>query len=130
VTTAPADVRATFTRQEPDRAQVEIAIVPHENLSARIVLPRDLQPIESTLAGQVSAGQWSATYVSPPQAGLTVRLLFGPSAAREPPRILVTFTTVGLPGGDGRLKLPSWLPQGTATWRARSVFITEARFER
>jgi hypothetical protein len=126
--TPPGDVRATLTRLESDRARVEITIVPHENLIARLVLPRDLMPSDSTLAGQVSAGQWSATYVSPPQSGVTVRLTFDRWTERTP-SILITLTTVGLPGGSGRLKLPSWLPQATATWRARSVFISEVRID-
>ncbi len=121
--TPPGEVRATLARQENDRALVELTIVPHENLIARIVLPRDLMPKESTLAGQVSAGQWSATYVAPPQSGVTVRLLFEHWGDRSAQPILVTLTTLGLPGGTGRLKLPAWLPQHTATWRARSVFI-------
>ena len=128
-TTPPAEIRATLTRQASDRAQVEITIVPHENLIARIVLPRDLIPRESTLPGQVGAGQWSATYVSPPPSGLKVRLLFDRWGERGPDPILVTLTTLGLPGGTGRLKLPAWLPQATATWRARSVFIKDIKVE-
>jgi len=129
-TTPPADIRATLTRPADDRAQVEITIVPRENLIARLVLPRDLMPRESTIPGQVSAGQWSATYVSPPQSGLKVRLMFDRWGDRSASPILVTLTTLGLPGGTGRLKLPAWLPQATATWRARSVFISEVRYDR
>jgi hypothetical protein len=118
----PADVRATFTR-EPVRSVLELTIVPEENLIARIVLPQDLMPTESTLPGQVSAGRWSTTFVSPPASGLTVKLMFDRWPTAAPPPILVTLTTLGLPGGTGRLRLPAWLPQETATWRARSVYV-------
>jgi hypothetical protein len=50
--------------------------------------------------------------------------------AADPPQILIVLTTVGLPGGSGRLKLLPWLPQATATWRPRSVFIVAAKFDR
>jgi hypothetical protein len=126
---APAEVRGVATRREPGRLQVELTLVPHEPLIARLVLPRDLMPTESTLAGQVGAGQWSATYVAPPASGLRVRLLFDNWTAAEPPPILVTLTTVGLPGGEGRLRLPAWLPQATTTWRARSVFVVSVPLE-
>ncbi len=124
---APADVRATFTR-EPVRSVMEITIVAHENLSARIVLPRDLMPTESTLPGQVSAGQWATTFVSPPASGLTVKLMFDRWPTVTPPPVHVIVTTLGLPGGTGRLRLPAWLPQETATWRARSVFVVRPKF--
>ncbi len=126
---APADVRATVVRRHPNRLQLDVTIVPHENLIARIVLPRDLMPTESTLAGQVGAGQWSATYVSPPASGVTVKLMFDPWTAAEPPPVVVTLTTLGLPDGAGRLRLPAWLPQATTTWRARSVFVVGVRPE-
>jgi hypothetical protein len=58
-----------------------------------------------------------------------VTLAFDRWTSAEPPQILVALTTVGLPGGSGRLRLPDWLPKATATWRARSVFILPVRFE-
>jgi hypothetical protein len=123
----PADVRATFTR-ELVRSVMEITIVPDENLIARIVLPRDLMPTESTLPGQVSAGQWATTFVSPPASGLTVKLMFDRWPTVTPPPVHVILTTLGLPGGTGRLRLPAWLPQETATWRARSVYVVSPKF--
>jgi hypothetical protein len=124
----PADVRGVFVRDALNRAQVTVTIVPHENLVLRLVLPRDLMPAESTLAGQVGVGQWSAVYVSPPASGLAVKLTFNNWPSTQPPPIFVTFTTLGLPGGAGRLRLPSWLPQAKTTWRARSVYLTDVKY--
>jgi hypothetical protein len=125
---APAEIRAALSRVGKDGASVELSIAPHGNLVAQIVLPPGLVPSAASIAGVVTGDRWSATYVAPPASGLTVTLAFDRWTSAEPPQILVALTTVGLPGGSGRLRLPDWLPKATATWRARSIFISEAKF--
>ena len=125
---APARISATFTRQDGNRLAVRVTLVPQENLVAQFVVPGGVVPSTSTTEGVVSGDQWSATYVSPPASGdWGIGLTFDKWIGTEAPRILVALTTVGLPGGTGRLKLLPWLPQATATWRARSVFISEVK---
>jgi hypothetical protein len=129
VALAPAEIRSTFLRVPREGARLDLTIVPRENLVAQVVLPQGLVPRDSSLAGSVGSDRWSGAYVAPPAAGLVITMTFDRWTAAEPPQVLVALTTVGLPGGSGRLELLPWLPQATATWRPRSVFIIAARFE-
>lgn len=124
---APADVTIATAARGSNQLDVVVKISPRENLVARIVLEPGLTPATSSLAGRVVNGQWIATLIAPPATGLTATLTFDGWTRAEPPRVVVTLTTVGLPGGEGRLRLPDWLPQATTTWRARSVFVVAPR---
>ena len=111
----------------PDkRSVVEISIVPRENLIARIVLPNGVVPVESSLAGQVAGGQWSATYVAPAASGLNARLTLGDPSAEALRGLAVVLTVAHLPGRSSAVDLPSWVFRERSAWQARSIYIVSA----
>jgi hypothetical protein len=126
VTPLPATVHSTLTDSDGSRTTFAVEVVPGEPLIARVVLPQGVTPLDSSLAGVVQAGRWSATYIAVPRTGLTVRMTVDRSAAAELSHALVVLTMPGLPGGEGPRRLPPWLPQETATWTARSIFVLPA----
>jgi hypothetical protein len=126
VTALPADVRASISASSGGRRLADIEVVPRENLTVRVVLPAGWVPVESSLVGRVTDGQWNTTYVSPPAEGFHLRLAFD-AVSKEPLRPVVVLTTAGLPGGSGPLGLLAWLPQERSTWSTRSIYIVEAK---
>jgi hypothetical protein len=126
VSSPPADVRSAISGPPGGRRVVEISIVPHENVTARVVLPGGLVPVESSLAGQVADKQWSASYVALPPSGLGVRLTLDDPSADALRSVAVVLTVRGLPGGASVLNLPSWLSDERSTWQVRSVYVVSA----
>jgi hypothetical protein len=122
----PADVRVSIATSSAGRRFADIEVVPHENLTARIVLPAGWVPVASSLVGRVTDERWSTTYVSPPAEGFHLSLSFD-AAAKEPLRPVVVLTTSGLPGGSGPLGLLPWLPLERSTWATRSIYVVEAK---
>jgi hypothetical protein len=130
IASAPAEIRSTFSRGPQSEARLELTLVPRENLVVQVALPPGVVPSDSSLAGSVANDRWSGAYVAPPASGFTITMTFDRWTAADAPQILLALTTVGLPGGSGRLELLPWLPQATTTWRPRSVFIVAASFAR
>jgi Peptidase family M28 len=130
VSKPPADVAAALASLPDGREAIDVTVVPHALLSLRLVLPRELEPAASTLAGRTGTGEnavWTATLVAqPPNEALTVRLTFSDRAQAALQRLAVVLTVPGLPDGTGPRGLPDWLSTATTAWRARSVFIEPA----
>ena len=124
--TIPADVRSTISGPPGGRRVVEISIVPHDNMTARVVLPGGPVPVESSLAGRVANNEWSATYVSPPASGLSVRLTLDNPSTEVLRHLAVVLTVRAVPGGGGVLNLPPWLSGERAAWQVRSIYIVSA----
>lgn len=130
VSTPPADIEAQITPSPDGRQTLEVTVVPHALLAVRLVLPRELAPRASSLAGRTGAGQastWTATYVAPPPGEvLTIRLTFDERAEEARQRLAVVLVVPGLPDGTGPRGLPPWLSTASTAWTARSVFIEPA----
>jgi hypothetical protein len=126
IAAVPADVRASISTAAGGRRSADIEVVPHANVTARIVLPAGWMPIVFSLPGRATDGRWTTTYVSPPAEGFRLRVSFD-EEAKEPLRPIVVLTVAGLPGGAGPLGLLSWLPPDLNTWSTRSIYIFEAK---
>ena len=122
----PAEVSATTSREDDGRVTLQVMVTPHALLAARLVLPKGLTPVTSNYAGVVQRGQWTVGYVAVPQEDFAFHLHFDASVQTPAMRgAALVLTMAGVPGADGAVEtaLPSWLPQGPATWQARSTFI-------
>lgn len=122
----PADVSATSSREADRRVTLQVMVTPHALLAAQIVLPKGLTPVTSNYPGVLRHEQWTAGYVAVPQEDFAFHMHFDasvPTSALHGTALVLT--VAGVPGADGAISkaLPSWLPQGPATWQARSTFI-------
>jgi len=134
VVSPPGDVHATLASEADGPVTLRVILTPRTLVSARLVLPTGVLPIRSSLAGVVQRGQWMATYVAVPAAGLEVRVEFSHGTSREALAGAVVLVTVpGLPAsGSTETGRPSWLSDREgrpATWQTRSVFILPVRLE-
>ena len=134
VASPPIDVHATLAPEADGRVSLRVILSPRTLVSARLVLPAGVRPVRSSLAGVVERGQWMATYVAVPAAGLEVRVEFTQGMARETLAGTVVLVTVpGLPAsGSIEGARPSWLSDlqgGPATWQTRSLFIVPVAVE-
>ena len=123
VNAPPATARGSLARAADGRSLFEVVVSGSEPFAARLVLPYAVTPVSSSLAGRVTAGRWTATYVAATPEGFTARLTFDPLPPDALNGAVVVVTVTGLPGGQGRLRLPDWLPQERAAWQARSHFV-------
>lgn len=134
----PAVVTAVARLLPDGRRQLDVTVLPRELVSARIRLPPGLVPIDTSLAGRVAGGRWTATHAAVPTAGITVRLTFGPresspadAPATEPDAspvsdlagLDIVLTMTGAPGAAPPAPLPDWLPARASTWTTRAVFV-------
>jgi len=134
VSSPPIDVHATLASEAGGRVIVRVILTPRTLVSARLVLPTGVRPARSSLAGVVQRGQWMATYVAVPAAGLEVRVEFTRDVSRETLAGTVVLVTVpGLPvSGATQGSRPSWLSDlagAPATWQTRSLFILPVAWE-
>lgn len=134
VDSPPADVHATLTLDADGRATLHVLVAPRALESARLVLPRGVLPTRASLPGVVERGQWTATYVDVPSAGLEIRVEFAQGISREAfGGTVVLITRSGLPSpGPTQSERPAWLtalPGGPATWQTRSIFILPVAVE-
>jgi hypothetical protein len=130
----PADVHATFTPGAGGRVTLRVILAPRALESARLVLPRGVLPTRASLPGVVERGQWMATYVDVPSAGLEIRVDFAQGVSREAfGGTVVLITLSGLPSsGLTPGERPAWLTAlsgGPATWQTRSLFILPVAVE-
>jgi hypothetical protein len=134
VASPPADVHATLTPDAGGGVTLRVVLAPRALESARLVLPTGALPTRASLPGVVQGGQWMATYVAVPSAGLEIRLEFAQSVSPEALAGTVVLITVsGLPSsgptaGERSVWL-SELPGGPATWQTRSLFILPVAVE-
>jgi hypothetical protein len=120
----PATVEGLFTVAPGVAPTLSLRVVTTEPVWVRLVLPRGVYPLSSSISGRLSRDQWSATYASPASSGLDWRLTFGGGVtASSLSETAVVLTTPGLPGGAGPMRLPGWLPVERTTWQARSVYV-------
>ena len=121
---APAARFTTGVEPRGDVIEVTIRIARVEEGSTVVVsLPERVSALASRPPGAVRLGHWQSRLIAPPPGGVEFHLTLraADAAALANARLLVF--TRGLPGGDGPLGLPAWLPQTDAAWYARTVSI-------
>jgi len=118
----PAVVTADATGRDDGAWDVALSIVPRELTSAHLILPPGVEPRESSLAGRLVAGRWTAVYAAVPAGGLTVRLVLD-DVARVEAGLVIAFVTATVPGGSAAAPLPDWVPRRRSTWSTRAVFV-------
>jgi len=122
--TAPSRVAVSRTVNPDGTVTVSTHVTTLDTATIRLVLPRGIVPVAASPAGVVTGGQYAVTYVAPPSSGVLLRVtVVAADEAALAGAVLVT-SIAGLPGGQGLWKLPDWLPEDKAAWRARSVYIT------
>jgi hypothetical protein len=124
--TPPATVLSTLSDSVGGRTTFAVEVVPTGPLTARVVLPQGVTPVDSSVTGVVQSGRWSATYIGVPRSGLTVTMQFDHLTAGALSQTIVVLTTPRVPGGGGPRRLPAWLEHATATWTTRSIFVLPA----
>jgi hypothetical protein len=123
----PADVRSSIGI-DGSATKLEISVVPHQpGIWASFVLPGDLVPEESNLAGTAWQGTWRATYVAPRAEGISFRATFRDIDPESLRRAYVAINTFALPGGTGWQLLPEWLPQERTVWDGQAQFLIPVR---
>jgi hypothetical protein len=122
VTVRPASVTTTAAANATG-IELAIVIAPDEYVTATLLLPEGVVPIESSLPGIVSSGRWRATSLAAPPTALRARLVVPGSAAAALADLAVVLTTSSVPPVDaGRGDRP-WADNERVTWQPRSVFI-------
>jgi hypothetical protein len=120
----PADVR-TIIQPVGSALVVDVTVMPHEpGLTIHVLMPPDVVPWSSTIPGRLrTGGRWRATFAGVPSTGVVLRIAVEPRhlAALSTGAIAIVSTRV--PGGAGWQHLPRWLPQETAVWTGRAVFL-------
>jgi hypothetical protein len=119
----PAGVTASIEPQG-ERIAVEVRVQPQE-VGATVILslPENVTPIESSPLGAIRNGLWRARFIAPPPQGVVFRLTVRAEDQSALADARVAVITRGLPGGEGPLRLPGWLPQDAAAWYARTVSL-------
>lgn len=115
----PPAMVASFTTAALDQGtEASITVVPRgPGVSVSFVLPPALTPARSNLPGQTRAGRWVATFVAPPDDGVTWRASF----ARTSPEALSGIrVTVRMPWG---MLPPAWLPRERAAWSGGATWV-------
>lgn len=118
----PAVVTAEATGRDDGAWDVALTIVPRELAGAQIILPPGVEPLESSLAGRLVAGRWTAVHAAVPAGGLTVRLVLD-DVARVATGLEIAFVTATVPGASTAAPLPDWVPRRRSTWSTRAVFV-------
>jgi hypothetical protein len=114
----PAAVSTFTTTVLEQGSEAAITVVPHvPGVTIRFVLPPNLVPARSNLPGAVRAGRWTATFVAPPNDGVSWRASFSKTAPSALEAIVVVAT---MPWG---MQPPSWLPQDLAVWSGGATWI-------
>jgi hypothetical protein len=129
--TYPFVFRATFAAAGPapaaisyfrsaalDRGmELSVAVVPRQaGVIVTFVAPEGSAPARSNLPGIVRRGRWTATYVAPPQAGVSWRASFGqPLPNARDVRVAVTVPWSAHP--------PAWLPQERSVWTGAATWV-------
>lgn len=116
----PARVTAFTTTALEQGVEASITVEHHvRGISLSFVLPPNLVPARSNLPGVPRAGRWTATFVAPPEAGLSWRGSF----AQTPPAALDGIRVVATLPWD--LYPPPWLPQDRSVWSGSAAWVLE-----
>jgi hypothetical protein len=134
VATPPADIRASVETMANGQVRIAIDVRPDQPLlPLQIQLPREIAPVESSVAGRLLPEYWIATCYGIPLTGTRIRLTLDRPAPELLARASILLTVPGLPGGTGPGKLTPWLSSERSTWTAVSLFVlplTDGRWPR
>ena len=125
---APATITATVIRRTGD-ADIEIAITPAgaEWQTLAIVLPENIVPTRSTLAGRTSGGRWQAWHTNMPKDGLTWRATVPASQADRLADTEIWVSRFALPDAKAGGRIPAWLEAPQTAWMTQHVVILPTR---
>lgn len=123
----PLDIAGFTTRPLAAGTEVSLTAIPRRRgLAVSFVLPQGVAPARSSLPGALRLGQWTATYIAPPDDGILWRASFPASTTARLQDIRVVVTEPGFPGGAGWQRLPEWIPQDHAVWTASATWVLRA----
>jgi hypothetical protein len=126
VSVRPASLTSTLESRPDGALELAITIVPDEYLTVSIVLPEGVSPIESSLAGIVSRGRWTGTYIAPPPGGLRVRIAVPANAEAALGQTAVVLGTFSVPPPGSTADARPWSDSERTAWTPRSYFIVPA----
>lgn len=114
----PATVSHYSTSQVDGGSETGLTVVPQQpGVILSFVLPADVIPARSNLPGIPRAGRWTATFVAPPEDGVSWRARF---AGAGPEALGGVRVVARLPWGA---QLPRWLPQDRSVWNGSASWV-------
>jgi hypothetical protein len=120
----PLDIADFAMRAVAAGTEVILTVIPRRRgLAVSFVLPPGVTPARSSLPGALRLGQWTATYIAPPEDGIVWRASFAAPAAGQLDALRVVVTESGFAGGSGWQRLPHWIPQARAVWTTSATWV-------
>ena len=107
-----------------DGAEMTVTVLPRDpSAHVTLVLPAGIKPARANLPGIVtSANRWRSIVAPPPADGVMWRIVV---PAAEQARLGETGVIVesAIAPGHAERTLPPWMPNATAAWRMRSMYL-------